>query len=157
MEKKQELFYIKETRRPNGSLNLETVNNAPSMTDQQYAEDCDANTVIERFTRTGQLTHMAQHQGQYMDLASMPDFQSAMETVGKAKSMFEELPAFIREKFHQKPELFVEYLNNPKNDDEAIELGLKVKIEKTKSDTEQIVDAISQLNVSQPQSTNNPK
>ena len=44
-------------KRKNGSIRVYTVNNEPSMTDQQFKDDCDVNSIVNKFTKTGHLTH----------------------------------------------------------------------------------------------------
>ena len=52
-------------KRKNGSIRVYTVNNEPSMTDQQFKDDCDVNFIVNKFTKTGHLTHLAKFQGMY--------------------------------------------------------------------------------------------
>ena len=39
-----------EEKRKNGSIRVYTVNNEPSMTDQQVKDDCDVNFIVNKFT-----------------------------------------------------------------------------------------------------------
>lgn len=113
------------TTRPNGSKRVQTVNDEPSKTDQQFKDDCDVNFIIDKFTRTGQLTHVNKLQGQYADVSEMPDLPLAMETVTKAQQTFDDLPAELRRRFGNSPVEMFRFLQDPKNDEEAIRLGLK--------------------------------
>ena len=39
------------------------------MTDQQFKDDCDVNFIVDKFTKTGHLTHLAKFQGMYADVS----------------------------------------------------------------------------------------
>ena len=47
-----------------------------------------------------------------------------METVTKANTMFEELPSRARAKFNNSPEQFLEYVQNPDNQESLHDMGL---------------------------------
>lgn len=113
--------------RKNGTRRVYTENNEPSKTDQQFKEDCDVNTIMDRFLKTGQVSHLAKNQGLYADVSSAPDFQEAMEITSKANQAFEALPARVRERFGNSPIAMLAFLDNPENDKEAIALGLKTQ------------------------------
>lgn len=112
-------------RRENGSIRVFSVNNDPSKTDQSFAEQCDINNIIKRYQQTGQVTHLAKNQGIYSDVSEIPDLQGAFQAVQDASFAFSTLPASIRDRFKNNPIEFVEFLQNPENDAEAISLGLK--------------------------------
>lgn len=117
------------SRRPDGSIRVVTVNEDPDMCQQQFKEDCDVNLIMEKFLKTGQITH-TRPPGYYMDLVDLPDYQESLNAVIEAGNRFMELPAKIRLKFDNDPGKFIAYLENPENDKEAISLGLKVPVEK---------------------------
>lgn len=121
--KKIEIVETKRGRR----VIVSSHNHDPSMTDDQYVQESDANYIMDQFAKGHAITHLTSKQGLYIDAASIPDFPEAMRQVGLGKSAFESLPSELREKFHHKPELFIQYLQDPKNDEEAISLGLKTK------------------------------
>jgi len=113
--------------RSNGTKRVATVNTEPSKTDQSQAKACDVNNIIAKYKKTGQLTHLKSKQGTYADLSEVTDLLGALTTVQKAQEAFETLPASLRKKLNNDPVRFIEYLKDPKNDEEAIKLGLKVK------------------------------
>lgn len=115
------------TLRPNGSKRIQTVNTEPSKTQQQFAKECDVNEIIRKYIKTGQISHLAKNQGVYADVSEIPDLHSAMMQVSQAQQAFDSLPAELRKRFGNSPVAMVEFLSNPMNDDEAIELGLKTK------------------------------
>ncbi|AZL82952.1 internal scaffolding protein [Apis mellifera associated microvirus 25] len=115
------------TRRPNGTKRIQTINEEPSKTEQSFQKECDVNEIIRKYMKTGQITHMARNQGSYADVSEIPDLHSAMIQVSQAQQAFDSLPAELRKRFGNSPVAMVEFLQNPKNDEEAIELGLKTK------------------------------
>lgn len=108
-----------------------TVNNLPSRTDPQFADECDTNKIMDRYVKTGQITHLAKQQGTFADVSQIEDLLPSLLKMEKAKESFMQLPPEIRTKFDNKVEKMVEYLQEPKNKQEAIDLGL-VPGQKTK-------------------------
>lgn len=101
-----------------------TYNYEPSKTDQQYKDDCDANSIIAKFHKTGSITHLAKVQGTYADVSEIPDLDVALQQVNEAKEMFMGLPSDLRAKFYNDPKIMLQYLQDPKNREEAVQLGL---------------------------------
>ena len=83
-------------------------------TKQSFKDETDVNQIIARHTRMGTLSHLEQWGGQYGDWSDF-DFQEAQNQIASAKSMFEELPSAVRNRFSNSPEQFLEYVNNPEN------------------------------------------
>lgn len=109
-----------------GRKRVFTVNNSASMTDQSMAKDTDVNVIISRYAKTGQLVHLAKQEGVYADVSDVQDLHASMMVLEKAKEDFLLVPAHIRKKFDNDPLKMIAFLNDPKNDKEAIKLGLKV-------------------------------
>jgi len=122
------------TVRPDGSRRVVTRNTEPSLTDQSQAKACDVNQIMIRYKKTGQVTHLAKNQGVYADVSEIPDLTEALNKVSAATAAFETVPAYIRKLVDNDPVKFIEFLQNPQNDDLAIKLGLKVAKQKP-SDT----------------------
>ena len=93
-------------------------------TEQSHAKACDIHNIIKRFDKTGIVDHVNQHQGQYVDVASAPDYQEAMNIVCQAQQMFETLPARIRDDFQNDPERFLAFIDDPDSADKLREYGL---------------------------------
>lgn len=90
---------------------------------QQFREECDINTIMERFGRTGELIAPIR-MPQYGDFDGINDYHSAMNAIVEAQSSFEQLPAKVRARFSNDPAEFLEFCFNEENRDEAIRLGL---------------------------------
>lgn len=115
----------------------------PSMTDESMARDTDVNYIMEKYMKGEHVQFINEGRGHYIDLTEFPDFDKAMEIVGKAKSAFQLLPPQLREKFNQDPHQLVNYLQDPKNDAEAVELGLKEY--KKPTEFEQTMDVLQKI------------
>jgi len=111
--------------RPNGTKRVHTVNTEPSKTDQQWKKSCDVNEIVTKYKRTGQLSHVRSQQPVYQDVSEIPDLLTSLTQVQKAKDAFLTVPAELRKKLDNDPVKFIEYLNEPSNNDEAIKYGLK--------------------------------
>lgn len=99
-----------------------------SLTQQSQARECDINFIMKR-AQAGTLTHINPNQGIYADLSGSVDYQEALELVIAAGNAFDALDANVRKRFANDPGLFMEFINNPENYDEARKLGLVVKQE----------------------------
>lgn len=122
-EKDGKIIYINKITKKRKVI---TVNKEPTKTDQSYKKQCDASYIVQKYATTGQLTHVATRQGQFADVSGVQDLLPSMLVVEKAKTEFMSLPADIRRKFDNSPDKFIEFLADPKNDEQAVELGLKV-------------------------------
>lgn len=95
----------------------------PSLTKQSFKDDCDANVIVERFTRTGLLPSTNQSPI-YGDFANVHSYQEALHLVMDAQDQFFSLDSKIRDRFHNDPSKFLEFCSDPNNRDEMIKLGL---------------------------------
>lgn len=93
----------------------------PSLTDQQYKQECDLNFIVNQYVKTG--TPIPQSPVSYADLTSVEDYQDALLTVSTYKTAFELLPAEERERFEGKVEKYLEFIVNPANLKESYEKG----------------------------------
>lgn len=95
------------------------------MTQQQFAEDADINTIVRRFGITGQLPQGVRLPT-YGDFTGVNDYRSALEALEAAKASFMAMPADVRAEFDNDPALFVEFCSDPANLPALRELGLAV-------------------------------
>lgn len=98
-----------------------------SRTQQNQKDDADINTIVRRFGLTGELPK-AVVLPQYGDFTSLTDYQTALNAVMAAQEQFMVLPAYIRNRFQNDPQMLLEFCADENNREEAIKLGL---IEKT--------------------------
>lgn len=106
-------------------LNPEVV----SLTKQSEREASDINTIVAKAKKTGVLGSglPAQRKAQYGDFSNPGDFLEQQNRVAKFKELFDGLSAEIRNKFQNRPDQLLAFVNNPENKKECIELGLLPK------------------------------
>lgn len=95
----------------------------PGQTDQSQKDDCDVNVIVDRFMKTGVMPNM-EGNPIYGDFASVPDYQNALDLVARAQEQFDGLDAKTRKRFDNDPLAFLDFVNDPKNTKEMIDLGL---------------------------------
>jgi len=95
-------------------------------TQQQFKDDSDINLILGRYARTGGSMTPGPNDPQpiYGDFSNGEDFNSAQLKIANAKSSFESYPPDIREKFANNPALMLDFIDNPANEQQAIEMGL---------------------------------
>lgn len=96
-----------------------------SLTQQQFKEESDINTIVNRFMKSGVLPTPV-NMPQYVDFEGVFDFQSAMNAVRAADENFMRLDTKVRSRFNNNPQEFLEFFANPDNTDEAVRLGLAI-------------------------------
>lgn len=108
---------------------------------QQYKEECDINTIVRRFGLTGQLPENLRMPltGDFVDV---PDFQTALNLVISAQDEFMKVPADVRARFNNDPGELMAFLEDDKNRDEAIKLGL---VNAPPEKTRDVVQAVDEL------------
>lgn len=95
-------------------------------TRQDMADDADINVIVKRFGLTGQLPVVRPKIPLEADFRDAGDFDlgSALRFVRQADAAFMAYPAEIRAKFDNDPSLFVAFVENPRNKEECIRLGI---------------------------------
>jgi phage internal scaffolding protein len=95
----------------------------PSLAQQHFKEECDINTILEKFNITGLLPEQTLSP-RYGDFTGIGDYHTAMNRVLAVQDEFEALPAQIRARFGNDPAQLIEFMENSENRPEAEELGL---------------------------------
>lgn len=105
-------------------------NNEPSMTRQAHKDECDINFLMDRYERTGLYYDPAEigsnRQPQFGDFSGF-DYLEAMNAVVDANDRFAALPARLRARFENDPAQLLFFLQDEKNREEAVSLGLLEK------------------------------
>lgn len=94
-----------------------------SLTDQSQKKDCDINVIVARCAQSGVAPGM-RGEPIYGDFTSVPDYQTALEIVARAEEQFMGLDAKTRARFDNDPEKLLAFVDDDKNYDEALALGL---------------------------------
>uniref|UniRef100_A0AAU8B8T8 Internal scaffolding protein n=1 Tax=Dulem virus 100 TaxID=3145577 RepID=A0AAU8B8T8_9VIRU len=92
-------------------------------TQQQFKDECDINTILERFAITGQLPNdlRVPITDEFDDIT---DYHSAINKLIEADNAFMQMPATIRERFGNDAGAFVNYVSDPANLEQCREWGL---------------------------------
>lgn len=112
-----------------------------SVTQQQFKDECDINTIVRRFGLTGDLPLNAAMPTSG-DFTGISDFHSALNMVREAEEAFMAFPASVRERFGHDPQRLMAFLEDAGNRDEAVKLGLvSAPVERTRD----VVQAVDEL------------
>ena len=132
-------------RSPGKRTRVVHYNSEKSKTDPSWAQDLEAQSVINKYMKTGQWLGTPKGgydpEGQLMHV----DLQSAMNIVREATDTFLSLPSELRARFGNSPEAYVAFIQDEKNKDEAVKLGLLVKKSSVPSDADRIVGTVGDL------------
>ena len=108
---------------------------------QQFKEECDINTIIERFGLAGTVPENFR-MPLSGDFTGISDFHEAVNLVKAAEAGFMQLPANLRKEFGHDPARLMAFLDDDKNRPKAEELGL---VNKPPEKTRDVVQAVDEL------------
>ncbi len=94
------------------------------LTKQSFKDEVDINKIVDKFNRTGLVTHVKNNPGAFLDVSNVQDFHKALNTVNESKRLFMALPAKIRTKFKNNPANMIEFISDKANLEEAEKLGM---------------------------------
>ncbi|AXH74801.1 MAG: internal scaffolding protein [Microviridae sp.] len=92
-------------------------------TKQEFKDECDINVLMSRYINNGQMPIINQSAPQYLDVTGL-EYQNSMEFIAGAKTLFNELPSSLRNRFKNDPAEFLDFCSNEKNRPEMAALGL---------------------------------
>ena len=98
------------------------------LTEQHHTDACDVNKILAQFHETG-IMHQTQANPQYGDVPDV-DFTSMQNQLATAKTLFEELPQLVKDRFNNEMHTFLNFAENPDNLPELVDMGLAVKNER---------------------------
>lgn len=91
---------------------------------QSETAACDINRIMEKYRNGGELQHINKAQGQYGDFSSGLDFTEAYTAIAKAENAFYDLPAHVRDRMGNNPEVFLYKMEDPDFQKEMSDLGV---------------------------------
>lgn len=101
--------------------------NDDGRTIQSQQSATDINQLLKHYFKTGTFTHVAHEVPSYGDFSNAKDFLSCMVQVKETERLFMECSSAVRVRFEHDPAQMLEFLADPANEREAIELGLMPK------------------------------
>lgn len=97
----------------------------PGLTKQEFVGETDINAIMKRYNATGVLpVDMAGVQPVFADVSNIGDFASVMQKMTSAQEAFNSLDPHLRARFGNSPADLVEFIQDDRNRDEAVRLGL---------------------------------
>lgn len=90
---------------------------------QSFRDECDINLIMAKFAKTGVMTHVREQNRNY-GFATSRDLREGLQLIAEADEMFNELPAGMREKFHNNPGEFLDFVGDEANRPEMASMGL---------------------------------
>jgi len=111
---------------PDGRVRVINQLEGPSKTDSSFAKDTDINNIMYKYRAIGVTYNKLPGPGKgvYGDFTKIKDYKSAMESVIQTQNQFMALPSHIRNRFQNDPVQLIKFVEDPKNYDEGVELGL---------------------------------
>jgi len=91
--------------------------------EQHHKEECDINTLIQRFG-LGHVLPESLRLPQYGDFLHISNYHEALNQIAVARENFESLPANLRDRFSNDPGRFIDFALSPDNRAELESLGL---------------------------------
>lgn len=114
-----------EVRNKWNTKRLKTKIEGKSKVQQNLKDRTDINLIMAKYHKTGLIDWVKDpSKADYGDFSQVEDYQTALHQVMEAQEAFMTLSAKVRNKFSNDPAKFIEFMQNPENKDEAIELGL---------------------------------
>lgn len=96
----------------------------PGRTRQEFKKECDINTIMKQYEKTGVISHMNQRSPMYLDYTLVPNLQGALDVMINAEAAFMTLPARVRKEFGNDAKAFVEFASKDENIKKMREWGL---------------------------------
>lgn len=109
--------------RSNGTRRVQTKLDPGSKVEKHHRDNCNINNIMRKYHATGQLPQFS-NRAIYGDFTSATDFHDAQNRIIQAKENFLMLPSEIRGQFENDPGRMIDFLQDPENRAEAVEMGL---------------------------------
>lgn len=97
-----------------------------SLAKESFKKQADINYIVKKYLVNSPETweYLQKASKTYADLSHVTDYRTALDKVREAKEHFMMLPAKVRTKFANDPAQFLDFIKDPKNKAEMVELGL---------------------------------
>lgn len=125
-EETEKKSYVEKIKNKDGLvIKVRTYNYEPSKTQQHFKDEHDINNIMKKYLKQGiSYNQLPNPSGIYGDFSNVKDYQNSLQTIIDADQAFLTIPSIVRKKFDNDPQKLFEFLNDKKNYDEAVKLGL---------------------------------
>lgn len=96
-------------------------------TKSEFKKECDVNEIMRKFEKNQLISHVNDHQGDYGDFSTFEDYHASVNAVLEANDAFASVPSKIRATFNNDPAQFLQFVQDPSNLDQMVEMGLAHK------------------------------
>jgi len=102
---------------------------SPTGAQQQFRDDVDINVIARRLGLEDENANLPRvtDPRYYGDFTQARSLREMLDSARVAQERFNDLPADIRERFNHDPQKLWEFVNNEKNLEEAVQIGLLKK------------------------------
>jgi phage internal scaffolding protein len=115
-------FHKHQMRSAYGEPKAVTITCDDGITEQHHSDECNVNNILATYMKTGLMPSIDPN-AQYGDLSDF-DYQSMQNQIANANSLFEQLPENVRYRFGNEPFRFLNFVQDEKNYDELVKMGL---------------------------------
>lgn len=136
-------------QRENGTLRVSKEFNNPSLCEQTHRDRVNINSIMRR-ARKGIPVPLYGREATYGDFTTGEDYQQCLDKMCQAERDFMQLPAEVRDRFENDPKQLIEFMADPENAKEAVELGL-AEVRLATSTLTDVVEAIKEAKVGEPE------
>jgi len=91
---------------------------------QSMKDECDVNKIVERFQKSGLISHLGAGVPAFVDVSELGDYRSVIEQVRSVEAYFAGLPAKVRSVFKNDARSFMDYLETAPTVQDLEEVGL---------------------------------
>lgn len=95
-----------------------------SLAKQASRDECDINIIMDKYQKTGVVSHASKYQGDYGNFITEDDYHSSFNKMLDAQTAFDSLPSSVRKKFHNSPADFLAFVQDEENHPEMADMGL---------------------------------
>lgn len=102
--------------------------NEPSLTQQHFKKECDINWIVKQFKDVNGFeledSYRGFVSGHFGDFSNVSDYQTALLQCKQANEAYENLPQKVKDKFGNRIDMFLNFVDDISNVNEMVELGL---------------------------------
>jgi hypothetical protein len=98
------------------------------VTQQSFERETNINTIMSRYQNKVANIPKPDNPMFYGDFSEVSDFLTCHNAVMSARNKFNQLPVEIRKKFNNQPAAFLKFVQDPKNIEECVQLGILRRI-----------------------------
>lgn len=122
---------ITTKERKNGTRRVQISSNQKGRVDKSHRDRCNINSIMAK-ARKGAFIPITNKNALYGDFSTSQSFHETQNKIIQANQAFEALPSNIRKEFENDPGKLIDFLEDPRNEQKAVELGILKKEEKPK-------------------------